>query len=131
MSENLLYEILKALAQKRGITVNEHKLPEGLYGCLVSFTKNHMIFVDRDFMMSGILLLNASGASVFIEKSLPVHQKILTISHQLGHYMLHQSKDRVLDTLSEDSQFRELNPFDYNLLEHQANSFGERLLSFC
>lgn len=118
MSHKQLYNTLKKLARKREIKIHECELPKTMYGFFVSATDKAITFVDRDVSMFGVLVIETSNITIFIDKGIPMFQKVLTLTHQLGHYMLHRNNSKIMNSINADVQFRESNEWDYNLLCH-------------
>ena len=97
-----------------------------LYIALVELTESRNILLVEELPPCGVKHLrglfwnNEEGSMIWINPTLSLAQKISTLAHELGHYMLHRtSGTNILHRGSTDQQ-----------KEREATEYGQRLIWF-
>jgi len=97
-----------------------------LYIALVELTESRNILLVEELPPCGVKHLrglfwnNEEGSMIWINPTLSLAQKISTLAHELGHYMLHRtSGTNILHRGSTDQQ-----------KEREATEYGQRLIRF-
>jgi Zn-dependent peptidase ImmA (M78 family) len=102
MTMRELYRALTELTERRGISLIEDEPSEGMAD------------------VKGLFYSGQGWSMIWIKPSLPLAQKISTLAHELGHYMLHRtSGTNILHRGSTDQQ-----------KEREATEYGQRLIWF-
>lgn len=102
MTMQELYGALRELTERRGIRLTEDEPSAGMEG------------------VNGLFCRGQGWSMIWVRPSLPLAQKISTLAHELGHYMLHRASGvNLLERGGIDEQ-----------KEHEATEYGRRLIRF-